>query len=49
MGVGDGAIDGVVFGMMVDAGADTPVLTVTVIPLEGIAGTSTDFEVQRTC
>lgn len=45
MGVGEGFL----FGMMVDAGADLSVLTVTVIPLAGIAGTCTVPEVQRTC
>lgn len=40
----DGVLDR---GMMVEAGADP--LMLTVIPLEGMAGACTVFEVQRTC
>lgn len=40
---------GVLFGMMVDAGAFRSVLSVTVIPLGGIEGTCTLSEVHRTC
>lgn len=49
MGVGDGTMgvgEGPLFGIMVDTGSEP---TVKVIPLAGIAGTCTVFEVQRTC